>query len=124
MPSCEFAEFGGRAQRLARKMRRWRRKTVAAILKGADGNDLWELILHAGALDYAVDAAIGAQEPAFVAKYTFQLAQAFNNFYHEHNILREEDAQKRAFFLALCGLVEAQLVRALDLLGIEAPEKM
>jgi arginyl-tRNA synthetase len=99
-------------------------ESVAAILNGAEGNDLWELILHAGALDYAVDAAIGAQEPAFVAKYTFQLAQAFNNFYHEHNILREEDAQKRAFFLALCGLVEAQLVRALDLLGIEAPEKM
>jgi len=99
-------------------------ETVAAILKGSDGNDLWELILHAGALDYAVDAAIGAQEPAFVAKYAFQLAQAFNNFYHKHHILSEEDAQKRAFFLALCGTVEAQLVRALDLLGIEAPEKM
>jgi len=98
--------------------------TVAGMLSGADGNALWELILHAGALDYAVDAAIGAQEPAFVAKYAFQLAQAFNNFYHKHHILSEEDAQKRAFFLALCGLVEAQLVRVLDLLGIEAPEKM
>ncbi|HWY44278.1 MAG TPA: arginine--tRNA ligase [Candidatus Sulfotelmatobacter sp.] len=99
-------------------------ETVAEILGGAVGNDLWELILHAGTLDYAVDAAIGAQEPAFVAKYAFQLAQAFNNFYHRHHIISEEDAQKRAFFLALCGLVEAQLVRALDLLGIEAPEKM
>jgi len=99
-------------------------ESVVAILSGVDGNDLWELILHAGALDYAVDAAIGAQEPAFVAKYTFQLAQAFNNFYHKHHILSEEDAQKRAFFLALCELVETQLVRALDLLGIEAPEKM
>ncbi|HJZ63573.1 MAG TPA: arginine--tRNA ligase [Candidatus Acidoferrum sp.] len=99
-------------------------ETVANILKGADGNDLWELILHAGALDYAVDAAIGAQEPAFVAKYAFQLAQAFNNFYHKHHILSEEDAQKKAFFLALCELVERQLVNALDLLGIEAPERM
>ncbi|HYK40128.1 MAG TPA: arginine--tRNA ligase [Candidatus Eremiobacteraceae bacterium] len=99
-------------------------ESVAKILSGADGNDLWELILHAGALDYAVEAAIGAQEPAFVAKYTFQLAQAFNNFYHKHHILSEEDAQKRKFFLALCEMVEAQLVRALDLLGIEAPEKM
>jgi arginyl-tRNA synthetase len=98
--------------------------TVAEMLGGVDGNALWELTLHAGALDYAVDAAIGAQEPAFVAKYAFQLAQAFNNFYHKHHILSEEDAQKRAFFLALCGLVEKQLVRALDLLGIEAPEKM
>jgi arginyl-tRNA synthetase len=98
--------------------------TAEQMLSGADGNALWELILHAGALDYAVDAAIGAQEPAFVAKYAFQLAQAFNNFYHKHHILSEEDAQKRAFFLALCELVEKQLVRALDLLGIEAPEKM
>ncbi len=111
------AEAGGENAALAPE-------TVAAILNGADGNGLWELILHAGALDYAVDAAIGAQEPAFVTKYAFQLAQAFNNFYHKHHILSEEDAQKRAFFLALCGLVEAQLVRALDLLGIEAPEKM
>src|SRR5262249_55403060 len=99
-------------------------ETVATILGGAEGNDLWELVLHAGALDHAMEAAIGAQEPAFVAKYAFQLAQAFNNFYHKHHILSEEDAQKRAFFLALCGLVEAQLVKALDLLGIEAPEKM
>jgi len=111
------AEAGGENVALAPE-------SVAGILSGVDGNDLWELILHARALDYAVDAAIGAQEPAFVAKYTFQLAQAFNNFYHKHHILSEEDAQKRAFFLALCGLVEAQLVRALDLLGIEAPEKM
>ena len=111
------ADAGGESVALAPE-------TVTAILKGADGNGLWELILHAGALDYAVDAAIGAQEPAFVTKYAFQLAQTFNNFYHKHHILSEEDAQKRAFFLALCGLVEAQLVRALDLLGIEAPEKM
>jgi len=54
----------------------------------------------------------------------FSWRRRFNNFYHKHHILSEEDAQKRAFFLALCGLVEAQLVRALDLLGIEAPEKM
>jgi arginyl-tRNA synthetase len=99
-------------------------ESVDKILSGVDGNDLWELILQAGALDYAVEASIGAQEPAFVAKYTFQLAQAFNNFYHKHHILSEEDAQKRKFFLALCEMVEAQLVRALELLGIEAPEKM
>jgi arginyl-tRNA synthetase len=71
-----------------------------------------------------VDAAIGAREPAFVAKYAFQLAQAFNNFYHKHHILSEADEQKRAFLLGLTELVEAQLVRALHLMGIDAPEKM
>jgi arginyl-tRNA synthetase len=98
--------------------------SVSALLGGAEGNSLWELLLAAGSLDYAVDAAIATQEPAFMAKYAFQLAQAFNNFYHKHHILSEADEQKRAFLLRLTELVEAQLVRALGLLGIEAPEKM
>ena len=89
-----------------------------------EGNDLWELILLAGSLDFAAAAAIGAQEPAFVAKYAFQLAQAFNLFYHKHHILSESDPAKKSFLLALTELVERQLVVALDLLGIEAPEKM
>jgi arginyl-tRNA synthetase len=99
-------------------------KSVSALLGGAEGNSLWELLLAAGSLDFAVDAAIATQEPAFTAKYAFQLAQAFNNFYHKHHILSETDEQKRAFLLRLTELVEAQLVRALGLLGIEAPEKM
>jgi arginyl-tRNA synthetase len=98
--------------------------SVGALLWGAEGNSLWELLLAAGSLDFAVDAAIATQEPAFMAKYAFQLAQAFNNFYHKHHILSEADDQKRAFLLRLTELVEAQLVRALGLLGIEAPEKM
>jgi arginyl-tRNA synthetase len=94
------------------------------FLTGPENNDLWELLVASGSLDYAVEAAIATQEPAFMAKYAFQLAQAFNNFYHKHHILSETDEQKRAFLLRLTELVEAQLVRALGLLGIEAPEKM
>jgi len=70
------------------------------------------------------DAAIGAQEPAFVSKYAFQLAQAFNNFYHKHHILSEADERSGRFLLGLTKLVEEQLVGALGLLGIEAPETM
>ncbi len=99
-------------------------ENVGQFLLGVEGNGLWELLVAAGSLDYAVDAAIATQEPAFVAKYAFQLAQEFNNFYHKHHVLTEADEQKRAFLLRLTELVEAQLVRALELLGIEAPEKM
>src|SRR5262249_1332068 len=99
-------------------------ETAGQLLSGTEGSGLWELALAAGSLDYAVDAAIATQEPAFVAKYAFQLAQAFNLFYHKHHILSEADEQKRAFLLRLTELVETQLVRALSLLGIEAPEKM
>ena len=99
-------------------------ETAATLFGGPEGNGLWELLLSVGSLDLAMDAAIGAQEPAFVAKYAFQLAQAFNNFYHKHHILTESDEQKRAFLLRLTELVEARLVETLELLGIEAPDKM
>jgi arginyl-tRNA synthetase len=97
---------------------------VKPYLGAPTNNDVWSLLLLTGSLDYSVDAAIGAQEPAFVAKYAFQLAQAFNNFYHKHHILSEPDEQKRAFLLGLTELVERRLVEALGLLGIETPEKM
>jgi arginyl-tRNA synthetase len=59
-----------------------------------------------------------------VTKYAFQLAQAFNNFYHKHHILSEPDEQKRAFLLTLTELVERRLVQSLGMLGIETSEKM
>jgi len=100
------------------------KKSVEKFLGGAEGNGLWELVLDSGVLDQAVDVGIRAQEPAFVAKFAFELAQGFNVFYHKHHILSETDEQKRAFLLGLTELVERQMVRALQVLGIEAPEKM
>jgi arginyl-tRNA synthetase len=86
--------------------------------------DIWEVVLRAGLLGTAVESAIAAEEPAFIAKWAFQLAQSFNVFYHKHHILTEEDAQKKAFLLLLTLVVENQLVGALRLLGIEAPDEM
>ena len=99
-------------------------ETAATLLTGVEGDGFWELLLKVNSLDHTVEAAIAAQEPAFLAKYAFELAQAFNNFYHKHHILSEADAQKRAFLLALTERVEAQLVKTLALMGIAAPEKM
>ena len=99
-------------------------ETAGKMLASSEESDWWELVLSAGSLDYAMDAAIATQEPSFAAKYAFQLAQSFNNFYHKHHILSEANEQKRAFLMRLSELVETQLVRALRLLGIEAPEKM
>jgi len=48
----------------------------------------------------------------------------FNVFYHKHHILKEADAEKRAFLLQVTALVREQLVTTLGLLGITAPEKM
>ena len=97
---------------------------VGQFLAGPGGDDLWELVLSAGSLDARVDAAVAAQEPAFLARYAFELAQQFNNFYHKHQILSEEDKEKRAFLLRLTRLVHDKLELALGLMGITAPEKM
>jgi len=97
---------------------------VMKYLAAPAGDDLWELIVLSGSLDARVEAALAGQEPAFLARYAFELAQAFNVFYHKHHILSEEDAEKRAFLLRLTSLVREQLVTALGLLGITAPEKM
>jgi arginyl-tRNA synthetase len=95
-----------------------------AILASPAADDLWELLLLAGSLDAHADQAVSAQEPAFVARYAFELAQAFNGFYHKHHILSEEDEAKRSFLLLLTIFVRDKLVAALALMGIVAPEKM
>jgi arginyl-tRNA synthetase len=128
-PYCQYAIVRIRGIRrkeeeAAAQRAQLERASVTSILNGPDGNGFWDVLLQAGSLDYSVDAAIAAQEPAFVSKYAFQLAQAFNNFYHKHHILSEPDQQKRAFLLGLTELIERELVRALNLMGIEAPEKM
>jgi len=99
-------------------------ETDVAPFLAPPNDDIWSLVLLAGSLGTRVDAAISTQEPAFIAKYAFELAQAFNFFYHHHHILSEKDPVKRAFLLRLTSLVKDQLVVALSLLGVEAPEKM
>jgi arginyl-tRNA synthetase len=97
---------------------------VAPFLSAPAGDDLWDIILLAGSLDSRVEFAISAQEPAILARFAFELAQAFNGFYHKHHILSEKDAEKRAFLLLITALVREQLVTTLGIMGITAPEKM
>jgi arginyl-tRNA synthetase len=54
-------------------------------------DELWELWLAASKTDYVIEQCIATTEPAYAAKHAFQLAQAFNNFYHQYPILSEPD---------------------------------
>ena len=96
----------------------------ARLFQGDAGEEFWALALPAAELDWIARIGVQQQEPALVAKWAFSLAQQFNLFYHRHHILSEADAEKKAFLLLLADLVQRQLTRALDLLGIEVPEKM
>jgi arginyl-tRNA synthetase len=82
------------------------------------------VILQLLALPEAMAAAQDKRAPNILCDYAFNLAQAFSRFYTEHHVLNESDAALRAARLGLCGLVLDVLIRVLDLLGIEVPERM
>ncbi len=71
-----------------------------------------------------VKAAAETFSPALIANYVYELAKEYNQFYHDYSILKEENTNVRAFRLLL-SKDTAQVIRtALDLLGIDSPERM
>jgi arginyl-tRNA synthetase len=95
-----------------------------STLAGEDGTSLWETWLLASRLTALIEQAIATAEPATLARYAFQLAQQFNNFYHRHHVLNETDATRRALLLATAAVARREMVRTLGYLGIEAPPVM
>jgi arginyl-tRNA synthetase len=95
-----------------------------SALAGVEGTSLWETWLLAARLTAAIEQAIATAEPAHLARYAFQLAQQFNNFYHRYHILTESDPTRRALLMATAAVARREMVRALGLLGIEAPPVM
>ncbi|HZS27755.1 MAG TPA: arginine--tRNA ligase [Candidatus Angelobacter sp.] len=89
-----------------------------------EDDELWELWLRAGQLSSMVEQCISTTEPAYAAKYAFQLAQQFNNFYHKHHILTEADEARKHFLLATAAVVRRALIQSLALMGIDAPPVM
>jgi len=72
----------------------------------------------------AVAATMATYSPHKLCVYLYELASTFTGFYEHCPVLRAADAETRASRLALCALTAAVLKTGLDLLGIEAPERM
>ena len=71
-----------------------------------------------------VAEAGAAYSPAVIANYAYDLAKEFNQYYHDTRILQEEDQDVRRFRLVLIQTVAEVLVKAMDILGIQLPERM
>ncbi|HUD23776.1 MAG TPA: DALR anticodon-binding domain-containing protein [Acidobacteriaceae bacterium] len=95
-----------------------------SALANDDGTSLWETWLLAGRLTALIEQSIATAEPAHLARYAFQLAQQFNNFYHRYHILNEMNPTRRALLMATAAVARREMVRALGYLGIEAPPVM
>jgi arginyl-tRNA synthetase len=107
----------------AEKIRKWvTGLSLEAHLTGSD--DIWELLYTASRLDEITSQVITALEPASLAKYTFTLAQQFNLFYHRYRILSETDTERQMFYLSVVQVVRKVLERALDMMGVQVPQRM
>ena len=71
-----------------------------------------------------MQSAAEEMAPHKVCAYIYDLANAFNHFYHETKILGEEDETKREGLLALLVLARNVLETCIHVLGFSAPEKM
>ena len=62
--------------------------------------------------------------PSGIANYTYDLAKEYNQFYHDYSILREENEETKAFRILLTRNVGKVIKTAMNILGIEVPERM
>ena len=98
--------------------------SVDALEVQLEAEDLWQLLLACSKVDTAIARAISSGEPAHVAKYAFQLGQAFNNFYHVYQVINETNPARREFLLWLTVYFREQLAATLRILGIAQPVYM
>ncbi len=108
---------------------------IASIFRRAEANkdatapkelhDL-EIALIKLMLDFPSIIAQAGKEyaPSLIANYAYDLAKAFNQFYQECPILKEEDEEKLQFRLSLCKSTGDIIKKSMKLLGIEVPNRM
>jgi arginyl-tRNA synthetase len=118
-PYLQYAAV--RIQSILRRAQDEGRSTAAPQIRSPEERALVLQLLSAG------DAMIAAEQkraPNILCDYAFTLAQNFSRFYAEHHILSESDGALRAARLGLSARTLKVLIRILDLLGIEIPQRM
>ena len=90
----------------------------------ADSDSEKALQLETSKYNDVMAAAYEELAPHKICAYIYDLANAFNRFYHEVKILAEEDAKKKQSYIALLLLVRCVLEESIEVLGFEAPERM
>ncbi len=82
------------------------------------------LMLELSKFNGVMEAAFEETAPHKVCAYIYDLANAFNHFYHETKIMAEQDEMVQASYICLLGLTRQALELCIDVLGFEAPERM
>ena len=95
-----------------------------AAIRAAENECEKALMLEVAKFNDMINTVYEEVAPHKICAYIYDVANAFNKFYHETKILSEEDAEKKAGYIALLKLTKEVLETCIDLLGFEAPERM
>ncbi|MCM1125327.1 MAG: arginine--tRNA ligase [Lachnospiraceae bacterium] len=95
-----------------------------ARIREAESEAEKSLMLEIAGFNAMMETAYGETAPHKVCAYIYELANAFNRFYHETKIVTQEDQEKKAGWVALLVLVRDILETCIDVLGFAAPERM
>lgn len=93
-------------------------------IRPASSPDEKALMMELANCSSVMDMAYRELAPHKICAYIYDLANAFNRFYHETKIITEEDAEKKAGLIALLILTRNVLETCIDLLGFKAPDRM
>ena len=93
-------------------------------IRGAHSGEEKALMLEAAKYNSVMENAYEELAPHKICAYIYELANAFNRFYHETKILAEEDTDVQMSYVALLVLTKQILESCIDVLGFEAPERM
>lgn len=93
-------------------------------IEGAYNESEKTLMLEVIKYNEIAETAFDELAPHKICAFVYDLANAFNRFYHETKILAEEDETKRKSYIALLVLTRQVLEVCINMLGFEAPERM
>lgn len=95
-----------------------------AVFQEAGGDSEKALMMELTKFNAMMMSAAEEIAPHKVCAYIYDLANAFNHFYHETKILSEEDEMRRDGLIALLMLTRDVLETCIDVLGFSAPDRM
>ena len=95
-----------------------------APILGAHSASEKNLMLVLSRFNAMMENAYEEKAPHKICAYIYELANAFNGFYHETKILSEEDLKVQASYIGLLVLTKNILETCIDVLGFSAPDRM
>lgn len=95
-----------------------------AVITSAHSESEKNLMLEISKFNAVIDGAFADTAPHKICSYIYDLANAFNSFYHETKIMSEEDETVQKSYIRLLELTKSVLETSINLLGFSAPERM